>query len=151
MKKKVITAFAGGILLVSLSACSSNEESLDANNVTNDSNISDSSNMVDDGNVDNSMFDNGNVDNSMVDTTNMSSEERAKLQVDMFVETVNNFAAQTPEDDILFVIDNVLLQLSADPEQSNVSLVDGVFTTAVGIKYKLNIDVDKVTVGEIVA
>jgi len=156
MNKKVITAFVSGVLLVTLSSCGSSEESLDTNTVDNgavDNNVQDNSSMVDNGMQDNSgMVDNGMQDNSdMVDTTNMSNEERAKLQVDRFVETVNNFASQTPDDDILAVIDTVLQQLSADPEQANVSFVDGVFTTAVGIKYKLNIAVDMVTVGEVVA
>jgi hypothetical protein len=145
MNKKVITAFVSVILLVTLSGCGSSEESLDTNTVDNgavDNNMQDNSGMIDNGMQDNS---------GMVDTTNMSNEERAKLQVDRFVETVNNFASQTPDDDILAVIDSVLLQLSADPEQANVSFVDGVFTTAVGIKYKLNIAVDMVTVGEVVA
>jgi hypothetical protein len=143
MSKKVISLFAGGVLLIMLSACSgSNEESLDANNVTNDSNISDNSNMVS----------NGDVENTMDVISDMSDEEKAKLQVDRFVETVNNLASQTPEDDVLIVIENLLSELVLNPDQSNVSFdEEGIFTTAVGIKYKLIIDVDKVSVGEIVA
>jgi len=149
MNKKVKTVFVGGILLLVLSACGSNEEKLDANTVNNDSSF-DVSTQDNSDILDNGMVDNGMVDNSMVDTTSMSDEERAKLQVDRFVETVNSLAAQTPEDDILSVIDNILLQMSADPEQSKVNFTDGVFTTAVGIKYKLNVSVDMVTVGEVV-
>lgn len=147
MSKKVISLFAGGVLMIMLSACSgSNEESLDANNitndVTNDSNVSDGSNMVS----------NGDVENTMDVISDMSDQEKAKRQVDRFVETVNNLASQTPEDDVLYVIDNLLAQLLLNPDQSNVGFdKDGVFTTAVGIKYKLIIDVDKVSVGEIVA
>jgi len=147
MNKKVLSLFAGGVLLIMLSACSgSNEESLDANNitnnVTNDSNVSDGSNMVS----------NGDVENTMDVISDMSDEEKAKRQVDRFVETVNNLASQTPEDDVLYVIDNLLAQLLLNPDQSNVGFdKDGVFTTAVGIKYKLIIDVDKVSVGEVVA